>query len=372
MILTLAAGLWFLALLVTLARRRVDDETWREVATLGMIGAATAGFFWRLLFSSNTWMPAGGGDLGQFLYPTYLFAAEWWRRGVVPLWNPYLFAGAPFVGDNQSGIFYPLNLLTFIVSSPLTYRDMEYLSVFHFALAGGAMYAFLRFGHWRSSATSAGTSLGQAQPERSTGDLSRPAALAGAIAFEFSDLFVTHFGNLNLIAVVAWMPLVLLLYRRAVSDRRPALAALAGVFLAVAFMAGHIQSFLFIVIALILLAFWRVLADRTRVPSQNSGGARAILAHSYPIRLLALTAAVAFGLSAPSLVPSVEMAQQTLRTSYSYEQAAQYSLPPAQLIGLFVPGFFGRGAQDAWGPWPRVEVGYVGVLPLLLALLAVV
>jgi len=363
MILAFAASIWLIALLFAWSRRRVHDDAWRELAAIGVIGAATAGFFWRLLFG-NAWMPAGGGDLAQFLYPTYKFAAEWWTRGVIPLWNPHLFGGAPFVGDIQSGIFYPLNLLTFLVANPLTFRDMEFLSVLHFFIAGAGMYAFLRWGKWR--VTSDETNLAT----RHTSRVTRPAALAGAIAFEFSDLFITHFGNLNLIAVAAWMPLVLLFYRRAVTDRRAALAAMAGILLAVAFLAGHIQIFLFVLIALGLFAIWGTVDERRR--TEDGGRKLPFVCCPSSFVYLALTALVAFGLSAPALLPSIEMAQHTLRATFSYEQAAQFSLPPAQLIGLFVPGFFGRGPQDAWGPWSRVEVGYLGVLPLLLALLALI
>ncbi|MCI0478083.1 MAG: hypothetical protein L0Y55_17715, partial [Anaerolineales bacterium] len=88
--------------------------------------------------------------------------------------------------------------------------------------------------------------------------------------------------------------------------------------------------------------------------------------------MLVLLALIAFGLAAPALLPSIEFTQHTVRAEFSYQQAAQYSLPPAQLIGLFVPGFFGRGPQNAWGPWDRVEVGYIGVLPILLAFLALI
>jgi hypothetical protein len=363
MILIVAAGIWLIALCVAGWRRRVDDDAWRDLATIGVIGAATAGFFWRLLFG-GVWMPAGGGDLAQFLYPTYKFAAEWWTRGVIPLWNPYLFGGAPFVGDIQSGIFYPLNLLTFFVSNPLTFRDMELLSVLHFFIAGATMYAFLRYGR-------VGATLAVAPDGRPQGaPLHRAACLAGAIAFEFSDLFVTHFGNLNIVATTAWMPLVLLFYRRAVTDRRPAFAALAGVFLALAFFAGHIQMFLFIVIALVLFAIWEAIDGGRK--TENGGPTPSFVLRPSPFVYLALTAVVAFGLSAPTLLPSAEMAQHTLRTDFSYEQAAQFSLPPAQLIGLVVPGFFGRGPSNAWGPWSRVEVGYIGILPLVLAFLAIV
>ncbi len=378
MILVIAAGIWLIALIVAFTRRRIDDAAWRDALALGVIGAATAGFFWRLLFG-DVWMPAGGGDLGQFLYPTYKFAAEWWLRGVIPLWNPYLFGGMPFVGDIQSGIFYPLNLLTFLVSNPLTFRDLEFLSVLHFFIAGAGMYAFLRWGNWKLEAgdrksesrnSDFQTSTSNLQPLASNLQLSRTAALAGAIAFEFSDLFIIHFGNLNLIAVIAWMPLALLFYRRAVTDRRAALAALAGVFLALAFYAGHIQMFLFIVIALALMAIGETIDEGRK--TDDGGPPTGFVFRPSAFVYLALTALVAFGLSAPVLLPSIEMAQHTLRTTFSYDQAAQFSLPPAQLIGLLVPGFFGRGPQDAWGPWSRVEVGYIGVLPLLLALLALI
>ncbi|HEX9075648.1 MAG TPA: hypothetical protein VF932_07695, partial [Anaerolineae bacterium] len=214
MILILAAAIWLVAFAFAVARAVVPSRARgsailkealnatehamvRDLLIVGLIGAGTALFFWRLL-AGQVWMPAGGGDLAQFLYPTFSFAAEWWRRGVAPLWNPYLFAGAPFVGDIQSGIFYPLNLLTFFLSSPLTFRDMEYLSVLHFFIAGAGMYAFLVYGRLGAGGR----------------PLMRAAALAGAVAFEFSDLFVTHFGNLNLIAAAAWLPWVLLFYRR--------------------------------------------------------------------------------------------------------------------------------------------------------------
>jgi Ca2+/Na+ antiporter len=383
MILLFAASVWLLVFLVALTRRRHSDA-WRDILAIGGIGAATAGFFWRLL-AGQVWMPAGGGDLAHFLYPTYAFAAEWWRRGVMPLWNPHLFAGAPFVGDPQSGIFYPFNLLTFFLSAPLTFRDLEYLSVLHFFIAGAGMYAFLRFGDW-------GLEIGdwgrQGKISNLQSPLSRLAAFAGALAFEFSDLFITHFGNLNLIAVIAWMPLVVLFYHRAVTDRRAAWAILAGIFLAIAFHAGHIQSFLFIVLVLVLVAVWKSVDERRRTKDEGRttedertfvighrssvvGLIPSVLRHSSFVYLI-FVLTIALGLAAPALLPSIEFTQHTVRATYTYEQAARYSLPPAQLIGMFVPGFFGRGPQNAWGPWERVEVGYLGVLPLVLAFLALV
>ena len=337
MILVVAAVCWLVVSLAAALWPHFEQTLRRELeielAAIGALGLATIGFFWRLILG-QVWMPAGGGDLAGFLYPTYSFAASWWRQGVIPLWNPHLFAGQPFVGDIQSGIFYPLNLLTFLIANPLTYRDLELLAVLHFMIAGVGMYALLRWGI----------------------RLSRAACLAGALAFEFSDLFITHFGNLNLIASAAWLPLIFLFLVRALDSRSLKAAAVGGFFLAVSFLAGSIQPFLFILIAIGLYVVYRAIEarrDAVRV-----------------FGTLGLVLLVGLGLSALVLLPGIEMARASVRSSFSYEDAAQYSLPPVELVGLLVPGFFGRGPDAAWGPWPRVEVGYLGVMPLVLAILA--
>lgn len=336
-----------------LSRGRVA-ESHLEVAALLLLFLATLGFFWRIVFSEQVWRPAGGGDLALFLWPTYTFAAETYRMGQLPLWNPCLFGGMPFVGDIQSGIFYPINLLAFGLSNPLTLRDLEFLSILHFWIAGAGMYLLLRMGRLGEGRE------GDRDPAPPIGHL---AALTGAVAFEFSDLFVTHFGNLNLIAAAAWLPLAFLLFRHALlaASRRAALVPAAGasVVLAVSFLAGHIQAFFFLVLALVVYALF----EGVRAWSSGEGW-RAV---AWPLVLLALTGGLAAALAGPSLLPVLEMAGQTVRQSFTYENAAEFSLPPAQLVGLLVPGFFGRGPAQAWGPWDRVEVGYLGVLPLMLA-----
>ncbi len=318
-------------------RGRVHHDVHKDMLALGALAAATAGFFWRLLFTPGVWMPVGGGDLVSFLYPIYSFVARSLRAADFPLWNPYLYGGAPFAADNQSSLFYPINLVVFLLRPDLDYRTVELLAVGHVFLAGVCAYFALRY-------------IGR-HP------LKRWAALAGAAAFMFSDLFVTHFGNLNMIACAAWLPLIFCLFRRALDERRFPLAGGAGVLLGIAALAGHVQPLLYIVLALGLYFLYHVYEHRRH-------GWRALLQMT---SLLALTLVVAFGVAAPSLLPGFEMSSLSLRADLTYDQASQYSLPPAALVGLLVPDVFGRGPGGFWGPWPRVEVGYVGILTLLLA-----
>src|SRR5690606_3049385 len=78
----------------------------------------------------------------------------------------------------------------------------------------------------------------------------------------------------------------------------------------------------------------------------------------------------AIALAGVTLFPAAGTLSQTLRAGFNYEQSTNYSLPVRALAGLVAPDFYGRGAAF-WGNWPRVEVGYGGVLTWLLAAVAV-
>lgn len=337
----------------------------------GLLALLTAGFFWQILFLPDTWMPAGGGDLAPFIYPNYRFAAEQLRQGTIPLWNPHLYSGSPFAADIQSGLFYPVNLLVFLLAPELTYQWLEYLAVFHFWLAGVTMYVCLR--------------LLRPVPAIA-GPVGALPALAGAIAFEFSDLFIVHFGNLNMIAVAAWLPLIFLLFHLSLRKASPGLAAASGAVLAVATLAGHIQITLFILLMLGLYAVWQGWLNLAytgprageSLPGEASDSAtihslsRRLTAAGRPLLSMLICLVVMVGLSALLLFPAYEMSRHTPRAELPYQEAARYSLHPVQLIGLLAPNYFGRDPALFWGPWERVETGYIGILTLLLALFGAV
>jgi hypothetical protein len=94
-----------------LNRRRAD---WLAVL---LITAGTAAFF-APVWAGGLWLPAGGGDLASFLWPTYTFAART-LPGNLPLWNPHQYGGAPFWADNQSGVLYPPLLLLSLLTDRL-------------------------------------------------------------------------------------------------------------------------------------------------------------------------------------------------------------------------------------------------------------
>ena len=312
---------------------------WPDAVSIALLALAAVAFFWPVI-SGRAWLPRGGGDSVSFLYPMYRFAADSLRGGTIPFWNPYQYAGAPFLADNQSGLFYPFNLLLFFLWPGFSYRGIEALVVWHFFFAGLAMYACLRL----------------LRPQLTIG----PAgALLGALAFMLSDVFITHIGNLNLIAVAAWLPLAFLGLHRAIFEIRPASrvawAASGGAALGLGALAGHGQMTFLSALFLGAYALYQTVAARK----------------GWALPLLALLGIVAVALAGVSLFPAAATLAHTLRAEFDYARSVNYALPPRALTGLVAPDFYGRGAAFR-GDWLRVEVGYAGVLTWFLAAAALV
>ncbi|MCX6049016.1 MAG: hypothetical protein NT075_28275 [Chloroflexi bacterium] len=214
-----------------------------DVLADGILFWLTLGFFWRTI-SGDVFQPADGGDLVSFLFPTYRFAASQLHQWTIPLWNPHLYGGAPFISDIQAGFLYPPNLLLFLLKPDFDYRMMQWLAIGHLYWAGLGVYVLLRTLRWGE---------GRA--------VARPAALFGALAFQFSDPLLIHLGNLNLIAVLSWLPWVLATYHRALTTRNMRWVCLAALLFAIGNYAGHAQSMLYIGLALgVYTLLWLCLA----------------------------------------------------------------------------------------------------------------
>ena len=300
-----------------------------DLLAVALLGVLNVAFFWQVLFD-RAMMPRGGGDLVSFVYPMYAFASHALHSGQWPLWDPYLFSGAPFAADIQSGLYYPLNFLFERFAPAFGYPTVEALAMLHYLLAGVFCYAFAR-----------------------TLRASRPAALLAGIVYMWSGFMVAQLGHLNMVEVAAWLPLELLLLHLALGGvRRLLTVPLTSAVLAVAFFAGHTQLFLYELLALVLYAafFGRW---RSTVPT------------------LAVVLGGAAVLAAVQILPSLQLTQLSLRADISYQQSTQFALAPVGLLTLLIPHFFGENSQNYWGSWTTTEVfGYAGIFPLLLAVAA--
>jgi hypothetical protein len=185
-------------------------------------------------------------------------------------------------------------------------------------------------------------------------------ALLAAITFSFGGYIVARMwaGHIGLIATNAWLPWLLLATAWAVRRGDGWSAIVAGLPFALAILAGHTASLLYI--GLIWLAFVLYLALTTR---------QWLLIG----RQVAIAGFVGLTLSSIQLLPFIELSRLSGRAAEpTFDFAAAYSLPLNQLLTLLVPDYFGEPAQVGyWGAQTFEELTfYAGLLPLLAILIA--
>lgn len=324
---------------------RIPGADWFNLLLLTL---AVLVFFSPVLFG-DYFLPFGGGDMASLLWPNFRFAARSLHAGQLPLWNPHQFSGMPFWADNQTALLYPPNWPLWLLLPRIPYTGLELLVMAHIGLTGLLMYACLRL------ILSGESAIGPAP------------ALLGALIWMFSDVFLTHLGNLNLNAAAAWLPLAFLGAWRGLRDvdLRCILAGAAAIALSI--LAGHAQMSYYILLLVAAVIGVQLSAfSIQQIRKQKAAGSRPLLLR---LALAALLLALGAGLSAGAWLPTLELAAFTARAGLNYEQVSAFSIPTEALIGLVAPWVHGRGPFDFTGDWARVEVGYVGVAGLLLALI---
>lgn len=289
-------------------------------------------FFWKLAF---TGLVLAGYDTQTYFYPYRLEAADAIRHGRLPQWDPYLFLGAPFMANVQTAIFYPLNVLFYVMPVPYA---LNASIIVHIALAGVLMYAFAR------------SSLG----------FDRVGSLVAAVAFMFSGFMGAQVGHINQVNVAVWLPGLLVCIDQAVWRRSGRWAAAGALVVAVQMLAGHSQESYFILVTAGLYSLFRVAVPRASLMFSWLPWRRDRLAA--PLAY-ATIAALGIGIALVQLLPTLELAGESIRGGgLSYADAISFSLRPWELPDDLLPTFV---------KVPFTEyVGYVGVFALTLGGLA--
>src|SRR4029450_633934 len=73
--------------------------------------------------------------------PWLLYAGEQIRSGVIPLWNPHEYAGAPFFGNGQSALLFPVTMIAFALPAAIAVTVISWAKLLG---VGVATYWFLR------------------------------------------------------------------------------------------------------------------------------------------------------------------------------------------------------------------------------------
>lgn len=268
-------------------------------------------------------------------YPRRHFFTESLRRGVYPLWNPYIFGGHPVVGDTAAQTFYLPNAMAALFLSAA--RALPVLAWFHLALTGVSMFAFLRLYRLRHGAT-----------------------LFGAVAWMLNGNAIVWLENPHRLSTLAWLPAVFFFYELALRRRRIWPGIVAGFLYGLSVLGGHTQFALGNGIVLGTYALFRTWVSSWREGRFNGR----------PLTLSMGVGLLGVGVGAVQLLPTYQLAGMSHRGVNSVATFLRGGWPVQQIIGLWVPDFYGNPVRfPYWGVRNYAEVTvYFGAFAFPLSL----
>lgn len=300
-------------------------RVWFErVWPLLVLSAVCALFFWR--FFAPELRDRVAYEAGDFTETFYGFHKQTYAAFVAGRWADWadcLWSGYPLGADPQAQLLYPPKWLTFLILRTQGYGHFPLAALTgeiaaHYGLLSSGMYIWLR-----------------------ALKLRRGAALVGAVTFAYGG-YAMGYAPLQsaVLMTTTWLPWILWgLTRLARSGafRDLALTALAA---ALAFYAGHPQTFLHG--AVLTAAYAAFLAVQARLGWRRS------------LALGASLAALIVGLSVAQLAPMIGFNLASTRASISYAEASG-GFPLVDPLQMIL-----TGVVSHWHPL------FVGLLPLSL------
>ena len=296
-----------------------------------LIGVCSAALLAPLLFPLFTGRVFVFNDLSWFHLPTRHLYQQALHSGDSVLWTPSIFAGYYLHGEGQIGAFHPFHQLIYRILPLGPAFNLELIA--NYVAAFGGTFWFLRrlqFGH--------------------------SPALFGAMLFAFSGFNLLHHQHLNMVAVVAHMPWLLVAADVAIMDERTRVRTLAvaaiALILGSEFLLGFPQAVWWNVLTLAAFGWYRA--------GEMEHWAR----------LVPCAAAVLIGtlLGGIQLLPTADVVAHSDRMSFTPDFALTYSLHPVNLLQMWSPYVFEAGAWSNVDPRWFHEFGiYSGaILPIAL------
>jgi hypothetical protein len=308
------------------ARCRVLDAA--AVLALGLL---TLAFFWKIALTNRV---LAGVDVFAYFYPYRDYVAEALQAGRLPLWNPYLFMGAPLLANSQAAVLYPLHWPFLALSAP---KQVAWSIALHVWLAAAGTYLFAR----------------------RAAELGRAAALVAAFVFALGGFVGAQVEHVNQLNASSWLPWLLLCLEGAIGQgqHRGRFFLGGGAVTCLSLLAGHTQA------TYIVLFGSGIYALVLGVSQMRRGGSWGRLAGLRGLGLLLGMAVTGVVLAAGQLVPTWELSRLSVRTGgLSYQEAASFSLRPSLIPKAFLPPL-------AWAPPFSEYVAYIGLVGLALAAL---
>lgn len=275
---------------------------------------------------------AQGADVINEIYPWRSFSISELKQGIMPFWNPYNFSGNPQLANFQTAVFYPLNLLYFLLSFNSAWTLIIMSQPF---LAAIFMFFFLKKG------------IG----------LKNFPSLIGGISFAFSSYMVVWIEYGNIGSTILWLPLVLLFTKR--YFKKPGTLDFLGIVagLTAAILAGYIQGVFYIYVLSFLYYVYLSFITKGSFKKYKKN------------IIFLISLALPFLITSFQIFPTLQIFSNSTRGAYTLDQIGKTLAPLYIWITAVFPDFFGNQAtRNYWIDGTYIErVLYPGVVIVLFA-----
>lgn len=286
-------------------------------------------FLWQYVLTDKI-LPRG--DAFTYFYPYWDYKHSVLREGRLPLWNPYLFMGAPLLANSQAGVLYPPNWPLTFLSTPVA---VKVALVTHICWGVLGMYVFAR----------------------RIVHLDAMPAVVAAVVFGLSGYVGAQVEHVNQVQGMVWLPWLFLVWSEVVENRRYRLASLLAAVIALMLLAGHTQSAFICGVGLGVHSVWTTLHRWIK-------GQRSSIDLAMPLAALAVASAFSLALAAAQLLPTLELTALSNRSGgLTALEAVSFSLDPLLLGRTLLTDF------TAGEPLFPEYVAYLGVSVLIMAVL---
>jgi hypothetical protein len=280
------------------------------------------------------------------VFPWRIFTIRSLAQGHLPLWNPYINGGQSFIGNGQSAIFSPFNLLGYLF--PL-YSSYVITAILRLFVAGIFTFLFAR-------------EIG----------LSKPGALLAMVTFTFGGPMITWLGY-PLSAVIVWLPAMLLTTERMLTRRSRLYTIANGLTIGAQFLGGHPETSFhlmltwaaYVLYRLVSLEGWRPSRLLPLLVKAITAGAMGMLLGTVQLLPFAEALFHSAAMSAKKIGGSGEVSVLILRLFCEW-----HDWPKA--VTTLLPLYFGSDLDGSyWYPYGNYveQNAYTGVLPLALAIM---
>ncbi|MFN8420735.1 MAG: oligosaccharide flippase family protein [Anaerolineae bacterium] len=269
-------------------------------------------------------------------YPWKQFIRNSLANGELPLWNPYIFAGVPFLATGQHSALYPFSIIYYVMPLEKAYG---WFTVSQLWLAGTMMYLFMRCLSVR-----------------------RFGGLIAANAFSMSAFFLASVVFPMIIAGAAWLPFLLLMVeftiqQKSLFGRRTVIPwmALGAAGLGMTIFAGHIE---FVYYALLVMGFWaaaRLLTNRNpelklRAETvERRGISDWLRMRIKPAAALLAMVVLGIGIGAAQFIPLLEVGGLNFREGRTpFDTVRSYAFPIRHAAVFLMPNIYGSPAQHEY------------------------